>query len=397
MKFARRVDQIQPSQTLAITALVDSLRREGKDVVDLGAGEPDFDTPRVAREAGITAIEDGFTKYTPASGTMELKQAICDKLKRDNGLDFTPGQVVVTSGAKQALINVLLALCEKGDEVIVPSPYWTSYLEQVNFVDATPVVIETDDASGFKITPDQLQGAISPRTRVLILNSPSNPTGSVYTPSELADLAEVTRDHDFVILSDEIYEKIIYDGLQHHSPAQFSYLKDRVVVVNGASKAFSMTGWRIGYLAAPEPVVKAVMKIQSHSTSNACSISQRAATAALQAGDAILVDMIKAFEARRNYVYGEFSRLPGMTCVKPSGAFYLFPNVSGYFGKRAGNVRIENTIQFCKFLLEDARVALVPGDAFGSDQHIRLSYATSMDNLAEAIARISDALKTVED
>jgi aspartate aminotransferase len=393
MFLARRVNQIQASQTLAITNLVDSLRREGRDIIDLGAGEPDFETPQLIKEAGIEAIQRGYTKYTHSSGSFELRQAICEKLKRENGLDYAPSEIIVTCGAKHAIINVLLALCQEGDEVILQSPYWTSYLEQIRLVDATPVILPTDESSGFKFSPRQLQQAITPRTKLLIINSPSNPTGAVYSPSELSAMAEVLKRSDVFILTDEIYEKLIYDNEKHQSLAAFPELQERTIVVNGVSKAYSMTGWRIGYLAAKSEIVQAASKIQSHMTSNATSISQWASIAALRANSKIVEEMAAEFAQRRNYLFAQLRELPGINCVLPKGAFYLFPNISAYFGLKYQNQAIQSALDFCSYLLEEEGVALVPGEAFGSNNNVRISYATSMVNLQEAVLRMERGLR----
>ncbi len=392
MSFTQRSQKVQPSQTMAITALVDSLRREGKDILDLGAGEPDFDTPDVIKEAGIRAIREGFTKYTPASGTLELKKAICEKIETDYGIEYSPPEILVNCGAKHAVVNVLLALCEQGDEVIIPAPCWTSYPEQVRFVDATPVILETDESTDFKISPKQLENAVNSNTKLLILNSPSNPTGSVYSQSELSGLAEVIKKHNFHVLSDEIYDKIIYDGFNHVSLAAFTELRDRVILVNGVSKSYAMTGWRIGYMAGNSELIKAAAKIQSHTTSNPCSISQRASIAALQADDALVADMVCAVDRRRKYLAEQLTVIPKIKCDLPKGAFYMFPNVSPYFGCKYNGKTIENSMDFCSFLLQEAGVAFVPGEAFGSSRNVRISYATSMENLRETISRLTRVL-----
>jgi len=393
LTFSQRTRQIQPSQTLAITSLVDSLRRSGKEVIDLGAGEPDFDTPDAIKEAGIRAIQEGFTHYTPASGVMELKEAICERLQRDHGLSYKPSEIVVTCGAKHAIVNVLLALCGPGDEVIVPAPYWTSYIEQVRFVEAEPVILETDERTEFKISPEQLKRAITDKTKLLMLNSPSNPTGAVYSEAELKALIEVAGQHDFFILYDEIYDKIIYDGHLHINPATFPGMRDRVITVNGVSKAYAMTGWRIGYLAANEDIAKAAVKIQSHTTSNPCSISQKASIAALNAGDNIFKDMVRAFDRRRKYLADQLTAIPRIHCSLPGGAFYMFPKVSGYFGLKYNDKVFESSMDVCSFLLEECGVAVVPGEAFGSRDHVRISYATSMTNLQEAVALMDGAFR----
>jgi len=397
LTLAERTKKIQPSQTLAITSLVDSLRRNGRQVIDLGAGEPDFDTPDEIKEAGIRAIREGFTHYTPAAGVLELKEAICDRLNQDHGFEYKASEVVVTCGAKHAIVNVLLALCGRGDEVIVPAPYWTSYLEQVRFVESEPVILATDEQTEFKISPKQLQDAITDKTKLLMLNSPSNPTGSVYTESELKALIEVARSHDLLILYDEIYDKIIYDDQLHVNPAAFPEMRDRVITVNGVSKAFAMTGWRIGYLAATEEIAKAAAKIQSHTTSNPCSISQQASIAALKADSTIYKDMVREFDRRRKYLMEQLTGIPRIECTLPKGAFYAFPKVSGYFGLQYNDSTLESSMDICSFLLEECGVAVVPGEAFGSPNHVRISYATSMDNLQDAVNRMERAFRKLLD
>ena len=393
MFLAQRIHQIEPSQTLAITALVAELRRSGKNPIDLGAGEPDFDTPGVIKQAAVQAIQDGFTKYTPVSGIFELKEAICDKFKKDAGVQYSPSEILVTCGAKHALANTIMALCEEGDEVIIPTPYWTSYLQQVKFVGSMPVFIETDERTDFKILPYQLQAAITAKTKLLILNSPCNPTGSAYTETELTELAEVIEKHDFFIIYDEIYEKIIYDGLRHVSLASYSELRERVVLINGFSKAYAMTGWRLGYMAANVELIKAATKIQSHTTSNPNSIAQKAGLAALQCNNSIIREMVMAFDQRRKFLADELSGIPLIKCSLPKGAFYIFPNVSEYFGLKYGDKLIKNSIDLCEYILNEAGIAMVPGEAFGSKNHVRVSYANSMSNLQEAVSRLGDALK----
>lgn len=391
--FAERIANIQPSQTIAITTLVDTLRRQGRKILDLGAGEPDFDTPQPIKDAAVRALEQGFTKYTPSTGTLELKKAICEKLARDQGLQYEPGQIVVTCGAKHAIINTILALCDADDEVLIPSPYWTSFPEQVRFAEATPVILRTDENTEFKIIPEQLREAITPRTKLLILNTPSNPTGAVYTREELAALESVLRETHLFVISDEIYEKIVYDGVEHVSLATFPSLRERVILINGLSKAYAMTGWRLGFLAAQPDIVKAVTKIQSHSTSNPCSISQRAGVAALQGDQSVVQEMVGAFDERRRFLHRALCELPGIRCTLPRGAFYMFPNVSDYFGARWKEQKLDSAQALCSFLLEEEGVAMVPGEAFGSPQHLRISYATSLETLEEAMNRLARGLQ----
>jgi len=397
MKLAQRVERIQPSPTLAITAKANALRAEGRDIISFGAGEPDFDTPANIKEAAIGSIRDGFTRYTPVGGIPELKDAVIEKLRRDNGLAYTRSEIVVSCGAKHTLYNLAQALFEEGDEVIIPSPYWVSYPDIVLLAGATPVILETGEADGFKVTPDHLEGAITARTKALVLNSPSNPTGATYTLNELQALAEVVIRKDILVISDEIYEKIIYDGFPFSSIAMVDEeAKSRSIVVNGVSKAYAMTGWRIGYAAGSEEIIAAMTKIQSQNTSNPTSISQKAALEALSGDQGTVGEMVEAFAQRRTYIVDTLNGIPGVSCRNPEGAFYVFPDVSALYGKgRRGSV-ITGSASLAEYLLEGANVAVVPGVAFGSDAHIRLSYATSMENIQKGMGRIRDAVKNLE-
>ena len=392
MKFAGRVSQIQPSQTLGITALVQQLRREGKSVIGLGAGEPDFDTPQEIKDAAIAAIGKGLTKYTPVSGIVELKEAVCEKYKLEAGVDITPAEVLIACGAKHALANAILALCEAGDEIIIPAPYWTSYIEMARFVGATPVVIDTRDDAAFKLSPEQLRESITPRSKLLLLNSPSNPTGSAYSKAELDALVEIALASNLIIVYDEIYEKMLYDGKQHVFLAGYPELRNNLVTVNGVSKTYSMTGWRIGYFIAPPDLVKACNKIQGHTTSNPCSISQYASVTALKSDPAIVSRMVVEFDRRRKYIADALNTIPGVDCLMPDGAFYTYPNISQYIGTACDGQKIESSMDLCNYLLEKVGVALVPGEAFGTTEHVRISYATSMANLEEAVSRMRDGL-----
>ena len=389
MKLATRVTKIKPSPTLAVTMRAKALQAQGKDIIGFGAGEPDFDTPENIKQAAIRAIQEGFTKYTPVGGIDELKDAIITKLKRDNGLTYRRSQVVASCGAKHTLYNIAQALFEKGDEVIIPSPYWVSYPDIVLLAGAKPVIVNTTPSTDFKLTPERLEKAIRKKTRAVVINSPSNPTGATYSLRELEGLAEVILSKGILAISDDIYEKILYDGLQFHNMANVSEaMKERCIVVNGVSKAYAMTGWRIGYAAGPENIVSAVTEMQSQSTSNATSISQKASVEAL-AGDQKTVAMMAAeFEKRRNYIVDQLNRIKGISCMKPPGAFYVFPRVSRLYGTVYRGRKIANSVDLSEFLLEEARVAVVPGSAFGNDRHIRLSYATSMKNIEEGIRRI---------
>ncbi len=384
---------MQPSKTLAISGKAKAMMRAGHPVIELSAGEPDFDTPGPISEAGIHAIRAGYTRYTANPGLPELRAAICAKLERDNHLTYTPAQILCSNGAKQSVAQAVGVLCRPGDEVLIPAPYWVSYPEMVVYAGATARPIPTTAESQYRVSPAQLEAAITPHTRLLILCSPSNPTGSVYPREELEALAEVLRRHPEVyLISDEIYEKVLFDA-EHVSFASLPGMYDRTVTVNGFSKAYAMTGWRLGYLAAPEWIAKAAAKIQSQTTSAPCHITQRAGMAALDLPDAALEDMIAAFRSRRDYLLDEFGQLAGVQCPKPEGAFYLFPDVSAYYGKiTPEGTRISGSEDLCMYLLESWHVALVPGNAFGDDNGVRISYAASMENLQEAIRRIREGL-----
>jgi aspartate aminotransferase len=387
-QLANRATNLTPSLTLAIDAKAKKLKAEGVDVCGFGAGEPDFDTPQYIKDAAAQALAAGFTKYTPSSGIPELRAAIAEKLKNENGLDYKPSQVIVNCGAKHSCFNVVLATCQAGDEVIIPAPYWLSYPEMVKLADASPVVVETSEANGFKITPDQFRDAMTPATKLIIINSPGNPTGSVYTREEFQALAEVALEEDILMLSDEIYEKITYDNTEFVSLASLNKeIYDLTITVNGFSKAYAMTGWRLGYVAAPEHIAAAIDSIQSHSTSNPTSFAQKGALAGLKGDQSFIGEMVKAFSDRRTYMYDKLTSIPGMTCVKPMGAFYMLPNIS-HFGL--------NSTNFCTKLLEQQKVAAVPGVAFGSDAHMRLSYACSMENIQKGLDRIEAFCKSLK-
>jgi aspartate aminotransferase len=379
-KISKRAASLSPSLTLAIDAKAKAMKAAGEDVVGFGAGEPDFDTPQHIKDAAAKALAAGFTKYTPSSGIPELRQAIADKFKRENGLDYKPSQVIVSCGGKHSCYNVILATCEEGDEVIIPAPYWLSYPEMVKLASATPVIVETTDKTEFKMTPEQLRAAITPRTRLLVLNSPSNPTGSVYTPEESKAIGDICVEKGVLIMSDEIYEHLLYDGAKVQSVASFSPAhKDHTIIVHGFAKAWSMTGWRLGFLAAPEPIAKAIDAVQSHSTSNPTSFAQKGAVAALTGPQDHLKTWLAEFDKRRTYAWQKLNSIPGISCVNPKGAFYLFPNISKFGLKSA---------DFCAKLLEAQKVAAVPGIAFGADNYLRLSYATSMANIEKGLDRL---------
>lgn len=397
MKLADRVNKIQPSPTLSIDAKAKALKAQGVDVVGFGAGEPDFDTPANIKEAGKKAIDGGFTKYMPVGGADDLKDAIIAKMKRDHGLEYSRDEISVACGAKHTLYNISQALLQEGDEVIIPGPYWVSYPDQVVLAGGTPVFIMTDESTGFKITPEQLEKAVTPRTRYLILNSPCNPTGSTYSKAELAALGEVIKKHDFLIVSDDIYEKLLYDGLEFcNLPMACPELKARTIIVNGVSKAYAMTGWRIGYACGPKELMGAMTKMQSQSTSNATSIAQKASVEALNGPQTAVAEMVKEFEKRRTYIVDRLNAIPGVTCFKSTGAFYAFPNFSGIYGKSFNGKVIGNSSEFAAYLLEEAKVALVPGVAFGDDRYARLSYATSMENIKKGVDRIEAAIANLK-
>ncbi|MFH1854301.1 MAG: pyridoxal phosphate-dependent aminotransferase [Candidatus Omnitrophota bacterium] len=383
MELSSRVKNVSASLTLAITAKAKKMKQNGIDVIDFGSGEPDFDTPIQIKNAAIKAIKKGLTKYTPASGTDELKQAICNKLQRDNDLSYAPSQIVVSCGAKHSIYNIIQVICDKGDEIIMPSPYWLSYPEMVRLAEGIPVFIDTTEKNGFKVSIDKLSTAITKKTKALILNSPSNPTGCAYSLSELKGIAEIAVKKNILVISDEIYEKIIFNGRQHISIASINKeIFKNTVIVNGVSKSFAMTGWRIGYIAScNDALVSAVKNLQSHSTSNPSSISQAAALEAVMGGDSSIRGMVMEFEKRRDYIVKRVNAVKGLTCFMPEGAFYVFCKI----GKRG-----LTGIRLSELLLEEARVAVVPGEPFGSGMHIRLSFATSMDNIREGMDRIEE-------
>ncbi len=398
MFISQRAQRTSPSPTLAITAKARKMREEGIDVLSFGAGEPDFDTPEFIKEAAVTALREGFTKYTPTAGIEPLRKAICDKLWRDNGLKYEPNQIIVTCGGKHALYNAFQVICDPGDEVIIPAPYWVSYPEMVKLADGVPVFVYADESTGFVPTIDAIREKISARTRAIVVNSPCNPTGAVFHRQRLKEIAALALRHDLYIVSDEIYEKMVYDGHEHVSIASLGEeVKKRTILVNGMSKAYSMTGWRIGYAAAERELIAAMTRIQDQSTSNPTSIAQKAALAALQAPEDTVKQMVAAFAERRRAIVDGLNRIPGFRCAEPGGAFYAFPNVSALYGKRWGDRVINNSDTFAEYLLEVARVAVVPGSGFGADENIRLSYACSLDTIHNGLARIADAVQALQD
>lgn len=393
MKIAERINKITESPTMKVAAKAKQMKSEGADVIDLSVGEPDFPTPKHIKDAGIKAINENKTIYTINSGTVEIRKAIAAKLKKDNNLEYGINEIIVSNGAKQSVYNTVLTICDKDDEVIIPAPYWVSYPEMVNMAEGKNVYINTKLENNFKITPAELEAAVTDKTVALILCNPSNPTGSAYTKKELEALAEVVLRHNFYVIADEIYEKLVYNNFKFVSFASLSEeIKKRTIVINGVSKSYSMTGWRIGYTAGPADVINGINKIQSHSTSNACSISQYATVEALTADQSEVEKMRVEFEKRRDFFHKELSAIEGIKCNKPEGAFYLFPDVSGLIGKSFGTEKINNSYDFAMFILNEAKIAAVPGSAFGAENCIRFSYATSMNNLVEAVKRIKEVV-----
>ena len=396
MQLSSLLNRFNEPETLKMAKLGRELRAQGIDVIDLSLGEPDFDTPQHIKEAAIKAINDNWSHYTPVAGFADLREAVCTKLKRDNGLDYLPENIVTSTGAKQSLANAILAVGDEGDEVIIPTPYWVTYSELVKIAKGKVVEIRTSVANSFKTTPEQLEAAITPASRVFMFSSPCNPSGAVYNQAELAALAEVFRKHpQITILSDEIYEYINFAG-KHESIASFADLKDRVVLINGLSKGFAMTGWRLGYIAANTTIAKACEKIQGQFTSGASSITQKAAVAALTGDLRPSMEMTDAFTKRRAKTLELLKTIPGFTCFEPEGAFYVFPDVSAYYGKKAGTEVIKNAADFSMYLLNTAHVSSVMGDAFGEPNCVRFSFANSMENIERAWARIGDALAALQ-
>jgi aspartate aminotransferase len=390
--LAERVQRIKPSPTLAMDAKAKEMKARGEDIVNFGVGEPDFDTPDNIKEAAIRALREGFTKYTPVGGILPLKDAIIEKLKSDNGLEYGREEVIVSCGAKHSLYNIAQVLFGPGDEVIIPSPYWVSYPAQVLLNDAKPVFVKTHEDDSFMLRPEALENAITQNTKALILNSPSNPTGLTYDRKALEAIAEVALRKGIFIVSDEIYEKLLYDGAEHVSIASLGKeIMQKTIVVNGLSKSHSMTGWRIGYAAGPIDVVKAMTKVQSQSTSNPTSIAQAAAVEALTGPQDFIRTMLEEFDKRRKYLVGELNAMSSVRCLTPTGAFYAFPNTSGLYGDK-----LKNSSELAMYLLDEAKVALVPGDAFGDDDFIRISYATSIEDIKKAVERIRQALEKVQ-
>ncbi|MBM3244792.1 MAG: pyridoxal phosphate-dependent aminotransferase [Candidatus Omnitrophica bacterium] len=395
MLLSDKVRHISPSPTLSITAKANKMKAEGINIIGFGAGEPDFDTPLNIKEAAKKAIDKGFTKYTPTAGIKELKEAICAKFKKDNNLEYAPDEVLVSCGAKHSIFNIVLALCGEGDEVILPSPYWVSYPEMVKVAGAKSVILNTTQETKFKITPEQLKNAINQKTKLLILNSPSNPTGMVYSEQELKEISKIVLKAGIYCLADEIYEKVIYDE-NHISIASLgSEMKQKTIVVNGVSKAYSMTGWRIGYCAGPKEIIQAMSNLQDHSTSNPTSIAQAASVEALTGSQDDLSKMVAEFKERRDFMVNRVNAIKGLHTLKPQGAFYCWINISSILNKSINNKKISNSLELTDVLLQAAHVAVVPGGVFGDDNYIRLSYATSMGNIVEGLNRIENFISKI--
>jgi aspartate aminotransferase len=392
--LAKRVNTIKASATVAINEKVIGMRARGIDVISLAVGEPDFDTPENIKKAAVEAIERGFTKYTAVAGILELKEAIAEKFHKDNGLTYRPSQISVACGAKHALYNIAQVLWDKGDEVIIPAPYWVSYTDQVILTGATPVIFDTSKFENFVISRDDLNALITPQTRAILINSPNNPTGKVYHRSELEIIARLAVENDLLIVTDEIYEKILYDDTEFVSIASLGdEVQQRTITVNGVSKAYAMTGWRIGYAAGPEKIIQAMNKIQGQSISATNSIAQKASLAALSGPQKQVDSMRREYQKRRDYIVTELNAIEGIDCCIPSGAFYAFPNVSKLFGSKYGDRIITDSVGFCAYILDEAQVALVPGLAFGTDDFVRISYATSMENIKTGMGRIKLAIE----
>jgi aspartate aminotransferase len=393
--LADRMKTLAPSPTLAMQAKARAMRAQGIDVISFGAGEPDFDTPKRIKDAAVRAIESGQTKYTEVGGIPELKAAVCQKFKRDNGLDYAPDEVTVSCGAKHTLYNIVMALVNPGDEVLIPSPFWVSYPEQVRLLSGHPVSVLTQESTGFDLDPELLRRAVTPRTKIVILDSPGNPTGAIFSAQALAEVAKLAVERNLWVVSDECYEALTYEG-RHVSIASMSpEIKARTIVVNTCSKAYAMTGWRIGYAAGPKPVIKAMTDVQSQVTSNPTSIAQWAAVEALGGPQDEVAKMVGEFDRRRRVIIESLNAIPGVTCVMPKGAFYAFPNVSGLFGKRCKSGVLKSSADVCAFLLDEARIATVAGVDFGSDAHIRLSYATGLETIKKGLARMDAAVRSL--
>lgn len=397
LSLSKMAQGIKDSPTLALTAKAKELKKQGVDIIGFGAGEPDFDTPEYIKDAAKEALDKGLTKYTAASGIIELKEAVCKKLKEDNGLDYEPSQIVISTGAKQALFNSLTTIVNPGDEVIIPAPYWVSYEELVKMVNGTPVIVHTKEENGFKISKEQLAAACTEKTKALLLNNPNNPNGSIYTKEDLQDIADLAVKKQFYVISDEIYEKLIYGGQEHVSIASLGEkIKDQTIIVNGLSKAYAMTGWRMGYSASNKEIAKTIGSIQSHSTSNPCSIAQYASVEAFHRGQEQQEAMVKEFDKRRVYMFEKINSVDGISCLLPQGAFYVMVNISKLFGKSVDGEVINNSDDFSRLLLDKVKVVVIPGSAFGDTNYVRLSYAMDMDSIVEGLNRIENFVNNLK-
>lgn len=393
-RISRKAGSIASSLTLAIDGKLKQMVADGIKVYGFGAGEPDFNTPGYIQDAAIEALKNGMTRYTAVSGTLELRKAICGKLKRENNLDYKPEQIIASSGAKHSLTNACATILDPGDEVIIPVPYWVSYTEIVKLNDGVPVLVETQQSNGFKMTGEEFRNAITPKTKAVLINTPNNPTGAIYSKEELQVIADIAEEKDLYIISDEIYERLTYDGKKHVSIATLGEnIKDRTILINGMSKSYAMTGWRLGYLAANEKLIKAMSSVQSHAVSHPSSITQHASTVALNGPQDDLKNMVVEFEKRRTYMYDRMTAIEGVTCVMPEGAFYVYADISSFYGKEFCGEKLTGSLQFANLLLEKGHVAVVPGAAFGTDDFIRLSYATSMETIEKGIDKIESFLK----
>jgi aspartate aminotransferase len=395
--FAKRVQNMTPSATIEITSKIAELKKQGVEILSFNIGEPDFDTPENIRDKGKEALDLGHTRYTPAGGTIDLREEIAKKLLKENNLEYTYQEIIVSSGAKQALMNALLTLCEEGDEVIIPSPYWVSYIEMVKLTGAKPVLVDMEESDNFNLNIEKIKESITDKTKCIMINTPNNPTGAIYTETQLREIGNLCVENDIFILSDEIYEKLIYDGEKHVSIGTLSKeIKDKTILINGVSKSFAMTGWRIGYAAGPKDIIKAMTNLQGHMTTGPNAPAQHASLEAFRNSNNSVEKMVVEFDRRRKYLVDRLNNIQGITCNLPKGAFYAMPNVSSFYGKSWENYKIKNSMDLTNFLLEEAKVAVAPGEAFGIDDNIRIAYSNSMDNIVKGMDALEKALKKLK-
>jgi len=395
--FSSRIGSMKPSATIEITSKIAELKKDGIEIIGFNIGEPDFDTPENIREKAKEGLDLGHTRYTPAAGTIDLREEIGKKLYKDNNLKYTYKDIIVSNGAKQSIMNALLTLCEKGDEVIIPSPYWVSYIEMVKLTGAKPVLVQLDERDNFKLDIEKINNTITPKTKCIMLNSPNNPTGAIYSENHLREIGEICVDNDIYILADEIYEKLIYDGEEHISIGTLSEeIKDKTILINGVSKTYAMTGWRIGYAAGPRDIIKAMSDLQGHMTSGPNAPAQYASLEALRNTEKSVEVMVKEFDRRRKYIVDRLNSIEGITCNLPKGAFYVMPNVKGFYGKSSGSFKIENSMDLTNYLLEEAKIAVAPGEAFGINDNIRIAYSNSMENIEKGMDQMERALKKLK-